>query len=318
MSWPTVPNMMPSAIIARALSAEPRASAIDTIRPSSTSEKYSAGPNFNATLGQRWGRDGQRDGGDRTREEGPDRGGCQRRPGPALLGHLVTVERGDRRRRLTGQVDQDGRRRAAVLCAVVDAGQHDQSRHRLEVERDRQQQRHRRRRPDAGQHADRRPEQHAQEAVEDVLDQEGGREAQRKVVEKVHASLPWSLPENDGIASTSGCRVRTEPRAPQRDPQLESDDEDERAATVSPAATATAVSGRMRRLASVVRRAVTADVGTNPRRRTANPKNTTASTMTMTARQGIAPNEITSPAMSPLTTTARPSAARITPTSSGK
>ena len=49
MSWPTVPNRTPSAIIASALSAEPRASAIDTIRPSSTSEKYSAGPNFNAT-----------------------------------------------------------------------------------------------------------------------------------------------------------------------------------------------------------------------------------------------------------------------------
>ena len=89
-------------------------------------------------------------------------------------------------------------------------------------------------------------------------------------------------------------------------------------ATVSPAATATAVSGRTRELASVVSRAVTADVGTNPRRRTVNPKNRTASTMTATARQGIGPNETTSPAMSPLTTIARPRAATIAPTSSGK
>ena len=40
--------------------------------------------------------------------------------------------------------------------------------------------------------------------------------------------------------------------------------------------------------------------------------------MTATARQGIGPNEITSPAMSPLTTIARPRAATIAPTSSGK
>ncbi|GAA3161248.1 hypothetical protein GCM10020001_101920 [Nonomuraea salmonea] len=45
-----MPSRTPSAIIASALSAVPRASAIETMRPSSTSEKYSAGPNCSATL----------------------------------------------------------------------------------------------------------------------------------------------------------------------------------------------------------------------------------------------------------------------------
>ena len=77
----------------------------------------------------------RREGGDDQRrdaagEERPQRRDAQRRPGPALPRHLVAVEHGDDRRHLARQIDQDRGRRAAVGGAVVDAGQHDQRRHR--------------------------------------------------------------------------------------------------------------------------------------------------------------------------------------------
>ena len=90
--------------------------------------------------------------------------------GPAwpLRRHLVAVDGGDRRGRFAGEVDEDRRRRAAVLRAVVDAGEHDERGDRREGEGDRQQHRDRRGRADAGQHADEGAEQHADEAVEEV------------------------------------------------------------------------------------------------------------------------------------------------------
>ena len=115
-------------------------------------------------LGQRRrdGRDDDR--GDAAGEERAERRDRQRRAGLALARHLVAVEAGDHRRRLARHVDQDRRRRAAVLRAVVDAGQHDQRRHRLQRVGRRQQHRDRRDRADAGQHADQRAEQRADEA----------------------------------------------------------------------------------------------------------------------------------------------------------
>ena len=71
------------------------------------------------------------------------------------------------------------------------------------------------------------------------------------------------------------------------------------------------------RLVEIVR-PLTADAGTNPSPSTVNPKNSSAATIAATARQGTVPNVRISPATSPFTTTARPSAATITPTSSGK
>ena len=74
------------------------------------------------------------------RDERADGGGGERRACATLARHLVAVDGSDRGRRLARKIDEDGRRRAAVLRAVVDAGQHDQRRDRLESERDRQQQ----------------------------------------------------------------------------------------------------------------------------------------------------------------------------------
>ena len=72
----------------------------------------------------------------------------KRRPGPSFLSHLVTVDSGHDRRRLSGKIDEDSRRRSTVLRAVIDAGEHDEARQRRKVERNRQQNRDRRRRPD--------------------------------------------------------------------------------------------------------------------------------------------------------------------------
>ena len=158
------PSSRPRTIMAIALSSDPCASTTAPIRPSTMSEKYSAGPNLsassasggaNAAISSVATRAGEE------RAEGRDR---ERRAGLALARHLVAVEAGDDRRRLARQVEQDRRRRAAVLRAVVDAGEHDQRRHRRQRVGHRQQHRDGRDRADAGQHADQRAEQDADEA----------------------------------------------------------------------------------------------------------------------------------------------------------
>ena len=52
-SVPTSPSSRPSTIMPIALSSEPCASTTAATRPSTISEKYSAGPNCSATLGER-------------------------------------------------------------------------------------------------------------------------------------------------------------------------------------------------------------------------------------------------------------------------
>ncbi len=168
-SVPTMPSSRPSTIIAIALTSEPLASTTAAIRPSTISEKYSAGPNLSATSASGGANAATSNVANGAGDERADRGDRQRRAGAPLARHLVAVEAGDHARRLPGQVDQDRRRRAAVLRAVVDARQHDQRRDGRQRVGDRQQHRDGRHRPDARQHADQRAEQHAAEAVEQVL-----------------------------------------------------------------------------------------------------------------------------------------------------
>ena len=134
---------------------------------------------FQRHFGKRRGEIGHHQRRDAAGDERADRGDAERRPGAALARHLVAVERGDDRRRFTRDVDQDRRGRAAVLRAVIDAGQHDQRRRRTEVERERQQHRHRRHRTDAGQHADQRAEEAADEAIDEVLPASARRQDRR-------------------------------------------------------------------------------------------------------------------------------------------
>jgi hypothetical protein len=89
-------------------------------------------------------------------EERAERGHRERRAGAALARHLVAVDGSHHRRRFARHVDQDRRRRTAVLGAVVDAGQHDQGRRRVERVGRGQQHRDRRHRADAGEDADQR------------------------------------------------------------------------------------------------------------------------------------------------------------------
>ena len=81
--------------------------------------------------GQRRGEDRHEEGRDRAGEERAERGDRKRRAGPALAGHLVAVDRGDGGRGFARHVDQDRRGRAAILGAVIDAGEHDQRGDRL-------------------------------------------------------------------------------------------------------------------------------------------------------------------------------------------
>ncbi len=164
MSEPTIENSSPSTIIAIAFSTEPLASTTAKIRPSTISEKYSAGPNASASFVSGAPSIGDQDGGDAAGEERPDRGDRERRTGAALLGHLVAVERRDHRGRLARNIDQDRGGRTAILSAVIDAGEHDQGADRRKAERDRQQHRHRGNGADAGQHADQRADQRADQA----------------------------------------------------------------------------------------------------------------------------------------------------------
>ena len=167
-SAPTRPSRMPSTIMAMAFSSEPWASVTAATRPSTISEKRSAGPNLKASSasgGAKVARIKRRDAAGEERAERRDR---QRRSGAALSRHLIAVQAGDHRRRLAGQVDQNRRGRTAVLRAVVDAGEHDQRGDRREVEGDRQQHGDGRDRPDPRQHPDQRAQRHAQQAPADV------------------------------------------------------------------------------------------------------------------------------------------------------
>ena len=120
-------------------------------------------------LGQRRAERGDDEGRDRAGEERADGRDAERHAGAALPGHLVAVERRDDRGRLAGDVDQDRRGRAAVLRAVIDAGEHDERAGRIEAEGDRQQHRDGRDRPDARQHADQRADEAAEEGEAEVL-----------------------------------------------------------------------------------------------------------------------------------------------------
>ena len=144
--------------------------------------------------------------GDDARKKRAERGGGQRGPGAALLRHRVAVERGHDGRRFARHVDQDRRRRAAVLRAVEDPGQHDEAGNRLQIERHRQHHRDGRDRTDARQHADQRAAEAADQADQQIGRRQRDTEAEVKVVPEIHRSLELR---------------------PQAERQLQRDDEDQ-------------------------------------------------------------------------------------------
>ena len=146
-----------------ALSTEPFASTTAKIRPSTISEKYSAGPNSSASRGQRRAERRHQHGRDAAGKERADGGDRERRAGAALPRHLMAVEAGDDRGGFARNIDQDRGGRAAILRAVINAGEHDQRADRRQSKRDRQQHGNRRDGADAGQHADQRADERAEQ-----------------------------------------------------------------------------------------------------------------------------------------------------------
>ena len=105
-----------------------------------------------------------------------------------------------------GRVQQDRRGRAAVHRAVEDAGEHDEGAGRVHLHRHREEQRDRERRADAGQDADRRPEDRADERPEEVQRLERHGEAVGELGQRVH-----------GVRSrAAGSRARRGPGAGRR------------------------------------------------------------------------------------------------------
>ena len=156
MSEPTVESSRPNRIMAIALRIEPLASTTAKTRPSTISEKYSAGPNFSASAVS-----GAPSAATSTVAKQPAMNepmaaiasAGPARPCSAIWWPSSAVTTEDE---FAWNVDQDRRGRAAILRAVVDAGEHDQRADRRQAEGDRQQHRDGGERPDAGQHADQR------------------------------------------------------------------------------------------------------------------------------------------------------------------
>src|SRR5262249_38864114 len=108
--------------------------------------------------------EGDTEGADRAGNERADGRGRDRRAGAAVARHLVTLERRDDGGALARRVEQNRRGRAAIHRAVVDAGEKNECRGRLDLEGDRQEQRDGQRRTEAGKDADRGAQRGAEEA----------------------------------------------------------------------------------------------------------------------------------------------------------
>ena len=161
-------------------------------------------------LGERRREEGDHQRRDAAGDEGADGRDPERGPGAAVARHLVAVERGDDGGRLARNVDQDRGGRAAVLGAVIDAGEHDQGGRRVEPEGERQQHRHRRHRPDPRQHADQRAEKAADEAIERVLPGERDAETESEIGQRFHCRPLRLLRHNGSGNPSSQTKTATE------------------------------------------------------------------------------------------------------------
>ena len=116
-------------------------------------------------------------------DERADRRDAERRAGAALLRHRVAVDAGHHRGGFARDAHQDRGGRAAILRAVIDAGEHHDRLGGVEAVGHRQQDADAGERADAGQHADQRADQAAQEGIEQHVGPERDREAEQQAVE---------------------------------------------------------------------------------------------------------------------------------------
>ena len=137
------------------------------------------GAEFEGQFGQRRGKGCEQEGRDRASKEGTDGGDAQRGARATLPCHLIAVERGHDRRRLTRQVDQNCGGGTAVLGAVINAREHDQGTGRVRhLVGGGQQHRDRCEWPDPGEHADERTENDSNQTDQQVC--RGGRSRESK------------------------------------------------------------------------------------------------------------------------------------------
>ena len=133
------------------------------------------------------------EGADRPGDERADGGGRERRAGAAVAGHLVALERRDDGGAFARGVEQDRGGRAAIHRAVIDAGEQDEGRGRLDLEGDRQEQRDGERRAQPGEDADRGSERGADETPHQIDRSERDRKAVEELREGFHVSRPRDL-----------------------------------------------------------------------------------------------------------------------------
>jgi hypothetical protein len=144
------------------------------------------GTELQSQFSNRRGQEHQKNDTHRSRDEGPEGRDAQSRACPSLPGHLITVDAGDRGRRFTGDVDQNGRCRTPVHGPVKNAREHNDGRGRRKVEGDRQQQGNGCGWPDSGENPDQGSHKTADQTEDEV--QRGGRDAEPRenVGEDIH------------------------------------------------------------------------------------------------------------------------------------
>ena len=149
-------------------------------------EKYSGGPNRRANFARVGARKIRKKMLTVPAMNDPKARDAQGRPGPSVARHPVTVQTGDHRGRLSGDVHEDRRGRSAVHRAVHDPRQQDDGRNGGDMKGDGQKQREGRRRADPGQNADERSHEDPDEAEQKVHRQGRYAETEEKIAEKVH------------------------------------------------------------------------------------------------------------------------------------
>ena len=159
----------------------------DECKPGEHHHRVLGGPEGQHPARQRGRQIGDGDHANRASEERAQGGDAQRRAGAPFAGHLIAVETGDHRRSFARDAHQHRRDGATIGDAVVDARQHDDRRGDVHLVRDGQQQCDGGERAQAGQDADDRAQQHADETAG-----EGGRlEDRGEAADEVfHYSIP--------------------------------------------------------------------------------------------------------------------------------
>ena len=137
---------------------------------------------------------------ERAGDERADRRDAQRRAGAALPGHGVAVDAGHHRGGFARDAQQDRGGRAAVLRAVIDAGQHHDRLGGVEPEGERQQDADAGERADARQHPDQRADQAAEEGVPQHVGPQRDRKPEQQAVEGFHGQNQ-SRPRSSGDLS---------------------------------------------------------------------------------------------------------------------